>query len=214
MILDHIGLYFFPSYYNFRMLGRLAFPIFCFYAGYNFHNKLNWHILFYGILLHLFTIIFYDSYRVPNILISIFIGQIFLFFVAKHSFSRIVFVIYSITLGMGWIVTRSYFEYGSLAALMMIIGYYQKNLFISSHQAAKYITIFSFMHTILVFGVGFNVVNKITLIMGLILLYNIMTLPDRPMPQISLLRTISRNSLKIYFYHLIIFMLLAKVIYS
>ena len=78
MISDHIGLYFLPNYWSLRAIGRVAFPIFAFYAGYNFKNKLNYKILRHGVMLCLFSVMLTKQFFIPNILISIFIGQLYL----------------------------------------------------------------------------------------------------------------------------------------
>jgi len=79
MIIDHMGLYFFPETWILRTVGRYAFPIFCFFAGFNFRNRLRPKVLIYGIALYLFTaaVIFQQILEV-NILISIFVGYVYL----------------------------------------------------------------------------------------------------------------------------------------
>ena len=77
MIIDHIGLYFFPETWILRAVGRYAFPVFCFFAGFNFRNKLKLKVLIYGIALYLFTTtVIFEQIVEANILISIFIGNV------------------------------------------------------------------------------------------------------------------------------------------
>lgn len=53
MVVDHLGVYFFPDITTLRMIGRYAMPIFGFFVGYNFKNSINFHILLYGVGLYL-----------------------------------------------------------------------------------------------------------------------------------------------------------------
>ena len=79
MIIDHIGLYFLPETWILRAIGRYAFPIFCFFAGFNFKNSLRVKTLIYGVALYLFTTgIIFEQIIEANILISIFIGYVYL----------------------------------------------------------------------------------------------------------------------------------------
>ena len=79
MIIDHIGLYFFPETWILRAVGRYAFPIFCFFAGFNFKNSLRFKTLIYGIALYLFTTaVIFEQIIEANILISIFVGYVYL----------------------------------------------------------------------------------------------------------------------------------------
>lgn len=57
MVIDHLGLYFFPEYEIMRVIGRVSMPIFCFFVGYNFHKKPKIKILVVGVVLHIFTTI-------------------------------------------------------------------------------------------------------------------------------------------------------------
>ena len=49
-IIDHLGACTFPETLVLRSIGRYAFPIFCFFAGFNYKGSLNYKILIYGIL--------------------------------------------------------------------------------------------------------------------------------------------------------------------
>ena len=42
MLIDHVGLMFFPQYQIFRMIGRISFPIFCFLLAEGFIHTRSW----------------------------------------------------------------------------------------------------------------------------------------------------------------------------
>lgn len=63
MIIDHMGIIFFPSNDIFRIIGRISFPIFCFFIveGY-FHSKNIKKYLFRILLLALISEVIYDLF--------------------------------------------------------------------------------------------------------------------------------------------------------
>lgn len=84
MIIDHIGMYFFPDTTLLRDIGRIAMPIFCFFVGYNFNNRINFRILLYGIILHIFRCLYgFTPIEFVNILITIFLGQVVLYILSS-----------------------------------------------------------------------------------------------------------------------------------
>ncbi len=77
MLIDHAGLYLMQDDLWMRAVGRFAFPIFAFYAGYNFHGRVK-HLLW--MLGFIITLV---KYPAPDILISITLGQLYLFYAGK-----------------------------------------------------------------------------------------------------------------------------------
>ncbi len=80
MIIDHIGSYFYPEVLILKIIGRLAMPIFSFFAGYNFKGKIRFQLLQYGIILQILQVFVFNYCFCANILISIFLGQLYIFF--------------------------------------------------------------------------------------------------------------------------------------
>lgn len=79
MIIDHIGLYLYPDLIILRIIGRTAMPVFCFFAGYNFHDKPKLRIIIWGVLLQIYTTILFKQFITTNILISIYLGQCYIY---------------------------------------------------------------------------------------------------------------------------------------
>lgn len=50
MLVDHIGLVFFPNLVILRMIGRLAFPLFAWFFAYGYIRSKNWHKYFTRLL--------------------------------------------------------------------------------------------------------------------------------------------------------------------
>lgn len=210
MIIDHIGLYFVPNYWSFRAIGRVAFPIFAFYAGYNFHNKLNYKILLHGIILYLFSVLFMRHFPVPNILLSIFIGQLYLSLCVRYQILYGNLLWQYLCLIILWPFTNSYFEYGSITVLIMLIGNLYKAKLLSNFQIANQICLITIMHSAIVFGSFFSNIDLLIWIISMSILW-IMLCSDSNYWQVQIagIRQISRHSLYIYSFHLAVFMMIS-----
>lgn len=125
MIIDHVGVFIFPDQVYLRAIGRVAFPLFCFFAGYNFHSKVKFYILFYGIILHLvfYFYIFAGSRPPLNILLTIFIGQVYLCLFRQSLQNFWIGYIHAVILALLFPLVNRYIEYGSIAIAIMIVGY-------------------------------------------------------------------------------------------
>ncbi len=213
MIIDHIGLYFLPNCWSMRAIGRVAFPIFAFYAGYNFKNKLNYKILAHGIILCLLSVILTRQFLVPNILISIFIGQLYLYLLSKYSaLHKNLFWQYMVLITL-WPFTKSYFEYGSITLLIMLIGSLYKEKILSNLQIANQVSLITIVHSMIVFGNFFSSVDLLILIISMSLLWIVLSIRENQYQgfHIKFISYISRNSLYIYSFQLAAFMLITAL---
>jgi len=200
MVIDHLGLYLFPEHQVMRLIGRTAMPAFCFFAGYNFHNKPRNSILFYGLSLYAINTIIFFQFQTTNILISMYLGQCYIF-LFRDKLKKFFYTgyIHVVLLAIFWSVTKDIIDYGSLAISIMVLGYIAKHD--KSHfKLAIFISIIiSIFHTITVF----NFFPIYVVIIG-ILQFLSMIIRD-PNSQITInLNIISRNMLLIYFLHIII----------
>jgi hypothetical protein len=123
MLIDHLGCDIFTNSDSMRLIGRFAMPIFTFYAGYNFREKIRHSVWISGIVLVIVSkIIFVGMFT--NILISIACGQFYLLYMANHikrdnlaSFLSFLLLIILTPF------THKILEFGSLAIAFMHIGY-------------------------------------------------------------------------------------------
>lgn len=206
MFIDHFGLYLAPNHLYMRAMGRFAFPIFAFYAGYNFKNRVNLQVLIYGSLLYLYSTFFIFHKALPaNILISIFVGQLYLFLLNRTLKSYFALVIHYFILIVGWNYTRLYFEYGSLTILFMIIGNLYKTKYLRAQNGAWQISFTTLFFSYVVFGGYFSVVDYLILaIVSISLFYIIKQNQHSQKIKYYFITKISRNSLIIYVIHLAI----------
>jgi hypothetical protein len=205
MIIDHLGLYFFPEYSLMRLIGRTAMPVFCFFAGYNFKEQPKSKILLFGILLYLITTILLKQFTAGNILISIYIGQCYLCLFRNKLHNIIVGSMHIVILGVLGPVTCFFSDYGSLAVAVMVCGYLAAEHADEYFKTAVFISIIlSILHTFTVFKFS-NVYFKTIIILGALeyFLMTIKTFDQEILLNINI-SVISRNMLFIYVFHLII----------
>lgn len=202
MIIDHLGLYVFLDNNMFRLIGRLAMPVFAFFAGYNFKGKPKLKLLILGIALYVITTLLLKKIITLNILISIFFGQCYLYsykyklYNIKDNYLKI-FGLLLLSL-----VTIPLFDYGTLVIAIMALGFI-------AHKSAKDLklaVLISLVLPMLTSMVLFNFSNWQTLILVLfiVLEYLIMTIKNFNDKIYLHVNIISRNSLYIYMLHLII----------
>lgn len=211
MIIDHIGLYFYPNYLSLRALGRYAFPIFAFFAGYNFKDRFYFKILAYGVVLDLYNkFVGYNTFIEANILISIFLGKLYLKLFKNYITNFTQFYIHFVLQSCLWFYTRSYFDYGTLTLAIMTAGYYfknhNKNIFLLSFLVSYLIL----LNTIVTFHGYFNFYDWVIFTVVLMALYLSLTVQKFNYKINFNMLFFSKNLLNIYFIHLIIIVSILK----
>src|SRR5262249_26061534 len=135
MVIDHVGLFFFPQILLLRIIGRLAFPLFAWLIANGAYCSSN--IKMYLVRLFLFAIIaqipFFLANRLIepafwelNVLFTLFLGLVAIVLMrkSKHSFTAILVVLITALLA---VLLNT--DYGALGVLAIIIFYlYFKDL--------------------------------------------------------------------------------------
>ena len=203
MVVDHLGVYLFPEYPIMRGIGRFNMPIFCFCAGYNFHNKPKIKILLVGIILYIFTTILFQQLTVTNILISIFLGQCYLYFLANQLtnffYKGYCHVIFLAVLSP---MTFPFIDYGTISLSVMVLGYLAKNDQKNFKLATALSIILPFFQSFLTFH--FTPFYSWIMVFIGILEYMMMVVRNFGEKISVNLRIISHNALYIYAIHLAI----------
>lgn len=209
MIIDHIGAYLFPETFMLRSIGRYAFPIFCFFAGFNFKGNLNYKILIYGTIFYIFevTVIFWQIVE-ANILISIFLGQAYLKIFEKHFTNFWKSYTHIIILSCLWPLTHTIIEYGTLSISMMIIGKLVRQNQQKTYLPAFVVSYLSFINTVALYYSHFNIWQMLTATLAILALFFSLTLKNFFKANNLKLALISRNSMNIYCLHLAIILLI------
>lgn len=204
MILDHLGVYFFPELLKLRVIGRYAMPIFAFFVGYNFKGVPNFSILIYGLILYFISIIFvYHNFVAANILISLFAGQFYLYLFQDHFKKLITGWVHFIILVSLYPFTFYFFDYGSLIIGIIVIAYMVRVKSINVKIAAFVITITSLLHIAASFSNFSNVDWFFSFVVG-VFIYLSLAHNDFAKKIFLDVRIISRHSMLIYFIHVLI----------
>jgi hypothetical protein len=197
MIIDHLGLYIFPDNILMRLIGRVAMPLFCFFAGYNFNNKIRPQLLLYGALLYAITLVIYNDFTTANILISIFLGQIYLYLFHNQLKTFNIAYIHVVVLTCLWIYTFNITDYGTLSVAIMVLGYVAKHEPASLKIVSVITQYLSVLHTVVTFEPN-NYQLALVIFIALIV-YMLMTIRNFNNHVGFNFVLVSRNSLFIYY---------------
>lgn len=210
MIIDHIGLYFFPDIELFRVVGRMSYLLFAFCAGYNQKYSFDKSLFGFAILISVGNFIIDEAD-----IISIFQGSILISLVIIRLFMRYAFIISKKDRNLlGWFVilwflsapTHLLFSYGSAGIAIAICGYLcatEKNrLVYLSFLISSFFLYFILESISFMFSWFFMTILFIEILMLILLLkdFFIYKVTYSKVPSVILLFC-SRYALAIYFFH-------------
>jgi hypothetical protein len=130
MILDHLGLFFWPEITILRAIGRISAPIWLFFCGYNYkpESKFSYPLLLGAIAVQASQIFIAKSFLPLNILFSMIFARFFMRYYYQTNLQK--WIGWSIL----WVIALSsfsysnkLFEYGGFAFLCCIWGYDIRN---------------------------------------------------------------------------------------
>jgi len=124
MLVDHIGLFFFPDELWLRAIGRSAAPIFLFLGGYASSYRLRWDLVILGILLTVSNTLVAGHFVLLNILLTIVICRLILGW--RESKGGIVQPFAWYFVAMAWIISLAIIQYGSFGLLFALCGYMKR----------------------------------------------------------------------------------------
>ncbi len=132
MIIDHYGI--FIHYESWiRLIGRIAMPFFCFFAGYNYYRvrseknisffyKIPRYkkLMFLGIILQFYTIILIPELTLLNIILSIVISLFLIDLFEKYKISYVFFhALLICSIPFSYII----YDYGTIGTGFVFLGY-------------------------------------------------------------------------------------------
>ncbi|MEK6734015.1 MAG: TraX family protein [Pseudomonadota bacterium] len=128
MIIDHIGLFFFPDKIILRVIGRISVVIWLFFVGYNYRKSKSIldSILFLAVIVLTTKFLLSSKILTLNILFTITISKIILHHYIKYIEKTFnIYEWFFIAIICCWMtpLTNAMFEYGTLAFLITIWGY-------------------------------------------------------------------------------------------
>lgn len=124
MVIDHIGMYFFPDISWFRAMGRIGMPVWFFMVGYARGRDLPNRLLIGALILAVADIVLFNRVFPMNALVTIIILRFVIDYVMEFVLrSRYLFVLSSILLALFYVATNFVVEYGTLALIFACLGY-------------------------------------------------------------------------------------------
>ena len=230
MIIDHIGFYFFPDQEWWRAIGRIGMPVWFFMVGYARGRDIPNKLLIGALIIVGADFILFRSVFPFNALITIIILRIVIEYVMNFILkTRYIFILSVFILVFAFVITNMIVEYGSLALLYAMLGYFtrHKGQIINNTFFNKIDYIGYCIYTFLIFcilqnakfhfsEIQFITMSLFTMVMMLVLTnMKPMTFPE--IQDLSLKRFLQfcgRKTLEIYVGHLLLFKVLFFVIYA
>jgi len=212
MVIDHVGYYLLDDNPWFRMLGRICAPMLYFLIGYVNKLRINYFLIGYGILLSISSGFIYQKVWF-GILLNFIVYQALLHYFPVERISTLWRTVFFLLLLLINALIYGHVEYGILgiyfiySARMVAIKDPQATLWLALAHIVFFIwqllAFPSFMQTALLYSFALLTLG----VFFLLRYYRLITVPCPPFLLRPLL-VISRYSLHIYFYHLIILQLL------
>ncbi|MDR5659259.1 TraX family protein [Serpentinicella sp. ANB-PHB4] len=129
MLIDHIGALLFPDIIIFRIIGRIAFPIFAYHLVIGYKNTAN--LKKYVLRLSLFAVVSQIPFtffgRGLNIFFTLLIGILAIYLYEKNRRGLLMLLFLSIPLFTYFIIYFDYELYGVLMILLFYIFYEDQN---------------------------------------------------------------------------------------
>ena len=223
MIIDHIGIYFFPDEMWWRTIGRLSFPIWLFLIGYARSRDIPGTLIAGAVILIISNYIFGMGMFPLNILVTIAVVRLALnplMDVLSRSTRHL--WIGSVSLFILSLPTFIVFEYGALAFVMAIFGYLVRHQNDEDDQRQVYnYAVFIWVGYVFLqcFGYGLFGAKMAVLATGMAaVMYGLYHFKSLTFPQLTAKATIlgrgflqlcGRRTLEIYIGHLLLFKALA-----
>ncbi len=130
MIVDHLGYYLFPEVLEFRLIGRVAFPLFLFLVGFNASFRWRWWLFWRGIGLWALTagLSFFRGFGSAgaNILIVILLARMLMGFLEKKK-KIWLFIVVFLVLASGHFWLKEWLDYGALGFFFVLRGRLARN---------------------------------------------------------------------------------------
>lgn len=154
MIIDHVGLFFYPDISLLRVIGRIAYPLFAFCIGYNQKYKFDTTLIVLAIVMCLSHVIFWPalggmirtSFLNASILPSIIITRILLNY-TSHLIKPNTMYLWAFVLWMFAPISNSFIQYGTAGIILTICGYLSASL-----KNSKEYRVFLYVNLILYVG--------------------------------------------------------------
>lgn len=126
MVIDHVGVFLLPDVEMLRAIGRMAFPLFLFLVGYSRSYRITPGIIVGAVLLVITDLATFHALFALNILVSIILTRLLLAWLERRSLLEDNPMQIWIAALVWLLPTMVLAEYGSMALLFALCGYYAR----------------------------------------------------------------------------------------
>ncbi len=220
MVIDHIGVFFFPEQMGWRVVGRLSLPIWMFLIGCSNSRDITPMLYWGAVVLFVSDIVFGQGIFPLNILVTIMLVRVLIDYVIQFTLSSFQNMFLGV-LALAILVfpTLFMFEYGTQALLFAMFGYMvrnQKKIGFSNEAILVFMFVALFVYAAFQkITIGFDTIEFYTMAAGALLVNLVLSgfepklYPDLskrlPTFLIELLKLTGRHTLEIYVIHLVLF---------
>lgn len=218
MTADHIGAYFFPEVLWWRAIGRITFPVWFFLVGYSRSRDISKELWLYAFLMMAVHPFVHQPFLPTNALVTVIICRLMLNLCVDRGWltnrlPELVVACYVMTLP-----TVMLFEYGAIAFLYTMLGRMvrEKHEHITGVAVASYVLFILMQYE----AYNFDMVQFVYVALGTAWVVNwlancshavIWANWERSIFKTSI-AVLSRNTLPYYFYHRVLFQVLAALL--
>lgn len=211
MFIDHLGYYIFPEHIELRIIGRGAAPLFFFLIGYTARLHINKRLISFGVILTL-TGTLYSNYLWVNILLNFILTHFLIQLIPFEKLSDSQRTLLFISLFLLNALIMPYIEYGLLGVMLA----YAARLLALKADGQYFWTAIACLIYLIVEATVFNLINNelfFSIAIIMLIIYSVFVSYQnktfnitRPINLVIIF--LSRFSLEIYFYHVLLFQLL------
>ena len=220
MIIDHIGVYYYPDTLWLRAIGRMAFPLFLFLVGYSHQYSFRFSIVIGCIfLIAVDAWTFYPIFPI-NILATIIVVRLLMDVAIRKNWHMIPTWQIILVLIMWYPISIFLIEYGSIAAMYALVGFYARTLNTPRRTLYPLIILVTILHAILqISSFEFKttdavlMVAMLTLAAVLMMQVSVNPLPVKSANLRKAIKLLSRNALLIYVVHISLFQITETVMH-
>lgn len=220
MIIDHIGMFFFPEEHIWRSIGRIGFPIWFFLSGYARPSRVVTELYVLSVLMVLADAVTFYPVLPINALLSIAICRWFTRYLDKKDYDGRSLIFIFIGFWVWWLPTVILFEYGTQALMFALCGYlHRKYPYARNTRLAFLLATLSFI-ALQQINYSFDTFNFLILVFGTgAVVYTLMNFEVRfyehwRWPWLkATFNFVARNSLYVYFIHFVGFVFLSTYLY-
>jgi hypothetical protein len=230
MVIDHVGMYFFPEITWFRTIGRIGMPVWVLMVGYARGRDLPNRLLIGALVLAVADIVLFNRVFPMNALVTIIALRFTIDpIVGVILRSRYIFGLSSVFMALFYFATNLVIEYGTLAVMFAVVGYLTRHkdkvmevTFVTNKDyigfaIVTFVAFCLFQNAQFSFDdIQFAVMSILTILcMGILMTIRPMTFPQiKGRVMVCALQYCGRNTLDIYVAHLLVFKVLLFISFA